>query len=617
MNNSDDNLELFIKNLSSKCRITIGKNFNNYSKLSLAEVQKYGKKIKEAISAIPLKNKIVNKNKIALLGSSTQSFLPPYLLFEGLLNQHIVETYVEEMNQFRQALLNKNSSLHDFKPDLVFWHIELESFLTTKEISSGKWSIKKIIDEIASLVDIYLKHSTGIIYITDVHVLPLLPYFDIRPLREQKIYGFNNALKKKFLLEPRVTLCRFNDLCAYIGHKNVVDKSLYRIGKIYYSHKFSFHLAKKIIATLATLSRARIKCIVTDLDNTLWGGIIGEDGFNGIKLNSEYPGYYYMELQKQLLALKQQGVLLAINSRNNYRDAINVLNNHPNMILQKKDFQVIKINWKEKYENMMEIADDLNLSLDSFMFLDDSDIECEKMTRFLPKVKTIKITKKHDELINILPSQFELNALKLTVEDIARNKLYSQDKKRKYLYDSKKNMEEFLVSLKTKLRIKIPDENEYQRVYQLILKTNQFNLTTIRYSYSSLCKILRDPGWILLSLHVSDKFGDSGLVGTIIVKKESTEKWIINSYLISCRILGREIEQTLCKSLIQFAQKKNVKDLIGIYRPTTKNKPAMDFYSKMGFTLVSKNKFENKYLLDLKKHKVIIPCYIKIFNEIP
>src|SRR3989338_274077 len=324
------------------------------------------------------------------------------------------------------------------------------------------------------------------------------------------------------------------------------------------------------------------KCIVLDLDNTLWGGIVGEDGFEGIKIGQNVAGKPYTEFQRLLLSLNQRGIILAINSSNNFDDAMKVINEHPNMILKEENFACLKINWNNKVTNMEEIAAELNIGLDSMVFIDDDPVNREMISKNLPGILVIDLPKDPSQYTPTLTTLNDFNLLKITQDDINRGKMYLQERKRKDFQGSTTNLEEFLKQLNIKIKIKNADKFTIPRISQLTLKTNQFNLTTKRYQEEEIRQIAENNNWLVGCAQVEDKFGDNGITGVFIVKKEN-KNWFLDTFLLSCRVMGRGIEEGILSYVLQKAKEEGASTLKGQFIPTKKNKPSENFLKNYGF----------------------------------
>jgi FkbH-like protein len=324
------------------------------------------------------------------------------------------------------------------------------------------------------------------------------------------------------------------------------------------------------------------KCIILDLDNTLWGGIVGEDGFDGIELGQTSNGKAFVEFQKHLLSLWQQGIILAINSKNNFDDAMKVIRDHPDMILREKHFASIQINWNDKAQNLKQISDEINIGLNSIVFFDDDKLNQERIKQEFPEVLTIEIPNDPSQYSSILTNLNDFSVLQKTEEDTKRGEMYAQQRQRKQFENTVSNLDQFLKQLDIKVKIKKSNEFLIPRISQLTLKTNQFNLTTRRYQEEEIRKFSKDENFTVGCVQVLDKFGDNGVTGAYVVKKNGTS-WILDTFLLSCRIIGRGVEDAMLSHILKDAKNNGIKEFKAEFIPTSKNKPAENFLSEFGF----------------------------------
>lgn len=283
-------------------------------------------------------------------------------------------------------------------------------------------------------------------------------------------------------------MCPFRNekINSKFGENNVFDFNYYYSGDVKIAFNFLPYLAKELFGYIKPILGLNRKCVVLDLDNTLWGGVIGEDGFDKIKLGQDAKGKAFVEFQKTLLALYQRGIILAINSKNNPEDALQVIKEHPNMILKEEHFAAMRINWNDKVSNMKEISNELNIGLDSMVFFDDDPINREIMKQAIPEVQTIDLPKNPATYVSILHSMNDFHVLKITDEDKKRGKMYFQQRKRNEFKSEVTNLEEYLKNMKISINVKKGNKFTIPRISQLTLKTNQFNLTTNRYQEEEL-----------------------------------------------------------------------------------------------------------------------------------
>jgi len=321
------------------------------------------------------------------------------------------------------------------------------------------------------------------------------------------------------------------------------------------------------------------KCIVLDLDNTLWGGVVGEEGTSGIALSLHAPGSYFIAFQQALLDLYHRGIILAINSTNNPADAFEVLQSHPNMILRMKHFAAMRINWEDKVDNMRSLARELNIGLDSMVFLDDNPTNRSAMREFLPEVETPELSvdpAQYAQFLLALP-YFESSAI--TDEDKMRGNLYVTERLRRAHEQASPDRDAFLRSLKLTMQVYKDDPSALARLSQLSEKTNQFNTHKIPLTVEQLQSYLGNDKYVVLYGKITDAFGDYGITAFALIRKEAHE-WVIESLLMSCRVLGRGMEQSFLYAISREAISAGVSKLSIDFIPTEKNTPAAEFVEK-------------------------------------
>jgi FkbH-like protein len=344
------------------------------------------------------------------------------------------------------------------------------------------------------------------------------------------------------------------------------------------------------------------KALVVDLDNTLWGGVIGADGMAGIQLGPEYPGAAYQEMQRALLDLHHRGILLAVCSKNNHDDAMEAIERHPGMLLKSSHFAAIRINWADKAQNLREIAAELKIGVDALAFLDDNPIECQLVRAELPDVFVIDMPREPMELARAVRVCPVFERLSISAEDQQRGAYYQSQREREQAEQSISSREDFYRSLQQEAEISPLTTATLARVAQLTNKTNQFNLTTRRYNEQQITAMVANPGWNCFSIRVKDRFGDNGLVGVAIMHTQDAI-CEIDTFLLSCRVIGRTVETAFLSFLAHRAQAQGARQVQGWFLPTGKNAPARDFYSSHGFTVVKRNGEATLWRLDLS-HEV-------------
>jgi FkbH-like protein len=364
------------------------------------------------------------------------------------------------------------------------------------------------------------------------------------------------------------------------------------------SAKGQVSFALFIARCLRSLIVPRRKVLALDLDNTLWGGVVGEDGLNGLKLGHEFPGNIHLRIQRELLELRHRGVLLVLLSKNNEADARQPFESLLGMILKWTDFAVRKINWNHKHENLREAARELGLGLDSFAFLDDSDYEREQMRQAMPEVLILNDSADPLHTLRALWATDVFDSLVVTEEDRLRQRDYSIREARDVAKHGD-DLEEFLKSLEMEVTIEDIGPSNMERVVAMLGKTNQFNLTTRRHSRADVQSIVGLRNAIGLALRLRDKFGEQGIVAlSLAIPSNDNNALEIDSFLVSCRALGRGVEDALWSAMVSRALVQGVQKLDAEYRATAKNVLAAKFYDKVGLQSVARDSSAARYRLE-------------------
>jgi FkbH-like protein len=556
------------------------------------------------------------KIRIAFIGSFTLNGFEETIQVECNEERINCTTYNSPYNQFNQEILNEKSNLYKFKPDIIFLLIDnriiLGDLFYFTNINSEDEK-KKIVDEkfneLNGLIETVSKKMQSKIVITNF----VIPTYTSLGIYESKIeYSIKEIIldlnKKLKMISKNIDSCYvydFNSFVTKFGEKNVLDYKKMNYGDIKIDFDIIPYLIYEFLGYVKPILGLNKKCIVLDLDNTLWGNIVGEDGFEGIKIGPYTEGKSFIEFQKVIKSLSENGIILAINSKNNQKEAMKVINEHPHMILRENDFSCIKINWNDKISNMKEISNELNIGLDSIVYFDDDPVNRELLRMSIPEINTIELPKDPSTYAQILRNLNDFNTLKITQDDTKRKIMYKQEQNRHKLESTTKNLNEYLKKLDIKIKIKLDDEVSISRISQLILKTNQFNLTTKRYQEEEIKEFVKNEKIIVGCSEVEDKFGENGITNVFIIKIKSNE-WIIDTFLLSCRIMGRGIEEGIISKILEIAKKKGIEKITASFIPTEKNKPAENFLKNYGF------KKEGENWTFLLKNKIKIPDYLQV-----
>lgn len=366
------------------------------------------------------------------------------------------------------------------------------------------------------------------------------------------------------------------------GMDRLADERKWLTARLPYASGEMLHLAKEWLRFLAPISGRTCKALVCDLDNTLWGGVIGEDGMAGIRLDQEHPGAAHQRLQRAILDLFERGIILAVNSKNNEADAMEALTSHPGMLIRPDQFACFRINWQDKAQNLREIARELNIGVDALAFIDDNPVERQRIRQELPEVFVVELPEDPMGYADALRDAPVFERLALSAEDKVRGKMYAEQRLRSELMQEAGSLEDFYRSLEMRVEIGPVTPMTLARVAQLTQKTNQFNLTTRRYSESEIGEAASSPNGRVFSIRVEDRFGDNGIVGVAVLRIAGAA-CDVEALLLSCRVIGRTIETAFLAFLAEEARKAGCERLSGWFLPTKKNAPVKDFYAQHRF----------------------------------
>lgn len=556
------------------------------------------------------------EKKVAILGGSTTSEIKNILeLF--LLNENIKPIFYEsEYNKYYEDALF-SEELEKFFPDIVYIHTNYHNITFFPTIEDKDDEVREILEkEYGKFQSIWksLEKKFNCVIIQNNFDFPknrIMGNYD-RVSSNGRI-NFIDSLNRKFVdyskKNNKFYINDINYLSAQIGLEKWEDNLLWYSYKYAVSYEAIPRLCKSVSNIIKAIYGKNKKCIVLDLDNTLWGGVIGDDGLNGIKIGTETAiGEAYTGFQRYIKNIKKLGITLAVASKNEDQIAKEGLNLN-DMILKEKDFFSIKANWNPKTENIKDIAREINIGLDSIIFLDDNPVEREIVRKQLPEVEVPEIGDDVLEYINYVDQNGFFEIVNFSKEDLERTKYYEDNKERENIKSQFKNYEDFLKSLEMIAEIDFAKPIYFDRITQLINKTNQFNLTTKRYTLAEIENIASSKDKILIYGRLKDKFGDNGLI-TIIIGKIMDDELHIDLWLMSCRVLKREMESAALDFLIKYCKKNSIKKIHGYYYKTPKNNMVKDFYKEMGFKDLFLSEERSEWILEVngiieEKNKVI------------
>lgn len=564
----------------------------------------------------------LTKFRLAILRSFTVEPIVPLLRAEAFAYGIDLEVHVGDFNTYVQDIVDANSSLYRFAPNAVVLAVRTEDVapeLAHQFADLSPETARQAADRVASSyeqwVNSFRQHSQAALI---VHSLerPNRPSFGaLDSQTETGQSGLIRHVNSELLRVPAshrgVYVLDYDALVARYGSEHWHDERKWLMARLPISAEHLLPMAREWMRFLVPLSGRTAKALVVDLDNTLWGGIIGEDGMTGIKIGPEYPGAAFQALQRALLDLSHRGILLAICSKNNLDDAMEALDKHPGMLVRSNNFAAMRINWGDKSQNIREIAQELNIGTDSLAFLDDNPFEREQVRAALPEVTVIDVPQNPAEYAAVVRDCPVFERLTLSAEDQQRTAMYAEQRQRTVAEHSFQSKEDFFRFLEQEAELSPVSDLTLARIAQLTQKTNQFNLTTRRYSEAEIAEMAKQPGWSIFSIRVRDRFGDHGVVGVAIAHDQG-EQCEVDTFLLSCRVIGRTVETALLAHIAKSAAERGCKRLVGWFLPTKKNAPARDFYPQHKFEMVEQNGTGSLWALDLTRQEVAFPEWVKL-----
>lgn len=547
-----------------------------------------------------------SKKKIALLSNITVD------LVANKLHKKYDCYYPDGFDTWVQEVIDPSAQLYRQKLDAIVILLdgtEAQSWKNVEEgrerISLWKQAVETLTKQIAdtpifvSTIDIRENRIKSLSEKKDKYELEneWLKFIELLIEKQQNVYWLEIA-----------------EAIADIGRNQFYSEKMWYISSMPYSKDGLNAVSVEIERVLNSAFKSRKKIIVLDLDNTLWGGVIGEDGVEGIVLADHKEGQRYYDFQRQLLEMKNRGILLALNSKNNPADAEAAIQGHPAMLLRDDDFVSRKINWENKALNLKAMESELNLTEGGFIFIDDNPIERETVQGECQEILVPAFPEDTAKLLGFAESIWfdYCRPLRVLNEDLLKTQMYQNEEKRKQEMQKSLNLDDYITKLEMVADIHKMGNKEKDRVVQLINKTNQFNVTTKRYTEAEIETIVANPENTVYVVYCSDKFGDYGLVSVIILFGDRTSDRI-DTFLMSCRVMGRKLEDVIINEIAAKARRR----LVGEYIPTTKNMPVKNLFDRLGFSVVSYDGNGHKtYELDCTHYeKKTITCYKEISIE--
>jgi FkbH-like protein len=528
--------------------------------------------------------------KIAIVGNHTTDGLEDALRFDAAKRQINLKVLTTGFNQWAVQMLQSDSELDAFEGDVTV--CSLDESVIYQHIQTNEWSVNTIakaleaaIHDITHVVSSFASRHHGTIVL---HTIPL-PLADLKAILGYREKQRVSSLWRKFnvqLLElhttiPNIITLDFDVLTQ--GASQIRDDRLKYFGSMSYSVEAWHGLSSEVVAIVAAKKGLTKKVLALDLDHTIWGGIIGDDGVKGIALSDAFPGNQYKSFQKVIRRLHEQGVLLTIASKNDWENVKAVFEENEHMVLKEEAFTQIFCHWEPKTDSLRKMATQLNLGLDSFLFIDDNPFERQLMTEEIPDVTVIPIGKDPSRYSMDLLEDGWFNTLGLTNEDRERSQKYKQLVQHEKLKESSTSLEDYLKQLQMVIKWTKLEKHQISRVTQLSQRTNQFNLTTERLTEADVTRTMdENVAESIYTFGLEDRFGDNGLVGYFHVSEEG-KTWRIRNAVMSCRVFKRQVETEALHLLFEEARSKGVQTISGTYRQTAKNRFVAAFYEEHGF----------------------------------
>ena len=538
----------------------------------------------------------LTKVKLALMGNSTPDHLLPAIRVAGLRFNLWIETYIGGYGQVRQELLNERSGLHQFRPDIVLLALDALHDTETVPLAASRGEVGSRLDGlVADAKSLWAlvrdKLGATVIQQTALNIAP--PIFGQHDLQvpaapATMIAELNTAIRAA-ASDADVLLLDIARSSERLGTARWFDPARWHLAKQSIAPAIAPYygdLVARLVASLRGLAR---KCLVVDLDNTLWGGVLGDDGLDGIVLGQgNAAGEAYQAFQRYLKSLTERGVLLAVCSKNDQETAEAAFRDHPEMVLRRDDIAVFVANWNDKPSNLLTIASRLNIGIDSLVFFDDSGFEREAVRQLLPMVAVPEVPEDPTDFVHCLADAGYFEAISFTDEDRARVRLYALDAEQQRARGSAANVEEFLSGLEMRMKVEPFAAADLNRVTQLINKTNQFNVTARRYTPEEVKALAADANVLTFQARLADRLAEHGLISVVILRQlrpGDPGSFVVDTWIMSCRVLGRQVEHALCNEVAKAALARGGSCIQGIFRPTAKNGLVRDLFPDLGFAL--------------------------------
>jgi len=531
--------------------------------------------------------------RLAVLSNSTIDLIVPALVATAARRGLALEVIQPSYDQVAQEALTPDSKVNSSKPDAVLLALDYRALplkLSMGDAESSAATVQGVMGYLQFLRN-GIKANSNAVCIFQTFAPPVETLFGsldraLPGTLRNLIAGINGELAA-YVLGSGDVLLDAAALAETVGLANWHNPQLWQMAKFAFSDEFIPLYADHVVRVLAALRGKSGKALILDLDNTIWGGVIGDDGLEGIKLaQGDAAGEAHLAVQRLALDLRQRGIVLAISSKNSDEVARTPFEKHPEMLLKLEHIAVFQANWNDKATNIQAIANELSLGLDSMVFLDDNPAERGLVRQLLPEVAVPELPEDPAYYARTLAAGGYFEAAYFAKEDLKRAGFYQDNAKRASLLKSVGGVDAYLASLEMTITFQPFDGTGRARIVQLINKSNQYNLTTRRYTEPEVAAAENDPEVFTMQVRLTDIFGDNGMISVIICRTGESGVWEIDTWLMSCRVLGRKVEHMVLLEMLKHARSAGILKLMGTYRPTGRNKLVVDHYAKLGFKKV-------------------------------
>ena len=529
--------------------------------------------------------------RLGMLSNATTDFIVPSLVATAARHGLALEVIPSHFDQALQEALSPTSTVNTSQPDAVLIAIDYRGLPLRPTVGSAEGARASIDEALGFLQTIRsgIKAQSNAICLFQTLAAPPETYFGsldrvLPGTMRSLIDGVNRGMCEAVLGTEDVVV----DVAAIaetVGLHEWHCPRQWNLGKFPFSDTYLPLYADHVARTVGAMRGKSRRCLILDLDNTVWSGVIGDDGLEGIGIaQGDATGEAHLAVQKMALALRERGIVLAVSSKNEDETARLPFRHHPEMLLKEEHFAVFQANWNDKATNIRAIADELSLGLDAMVFLDDNPAERALVRRMIPEVAVPEVPDDPAWYARTLSAAGYFEAIALSTEDLQRADFYQDNARRVALKKQAGGLDAYLESLEMEITFQPFDETGRSRITQLINKSNQFNLTTRRYTEAEVASVEQDPTCFTLQVRLADKFGDNGMISVVICRPGAPGTWEIDTWLMSCRVLGRKVENMVLEELVQNAKQRGIQTLRGAYIPTDRNKLVVDHYRKLGFT---------------------------------